>query len=388
MGVVLLQGVVMRYAWGRHDLIARLQSRVFPTDKPEAELWFGAHKNGSSPLDGAGDAETLSHLLADNPVRWLGRAVADTFAGQLPFLVKVLAVNEPLSLQLHPDADCVASLVAAGDPAQVLADRHPKPEMVVALGELHALAGFLRADEAADNVAALATYGAGAPWRDIHHTIVSDGVTAAVQSLIVADEATIAGLLEALHAALADGFSAPNIPAVTDLLHRYPTDRSVAIAVLMRLFVLSDGEALFIPPGVLHCYLSGAGVEVMASSDNVVRVGLTDKPCHPDVVSAQLATATLSPTVVAVVADGALMQYPAATEWFGLARCNAAGDSITWSQPARGPQIVLNVCGQATVITDDGQSVTLPAGMAVFVAAGQQVSVTGDADLFVARVGD
>ena len=388
MGVVLLQGVVMRYAWGRHELIARLQGRVFPTDEPEAELWFGAHKSGSSRLDGAGADGTLSHLLASNPTGWLGSAVADTFAGQLPFLVKVLAVNEPLSLQLHPDAACVAALVAAGDPEQVLADRHPKPEMVVALGELHALAGFLHADEAAEIVAGLATYGPDAPWQAVYEQIVTDGVMAAVQSLIGANDTTIAALLGALHTALADGFSAPNVPALTDLLRRYPSDRSVAIAVLMRLFVLADGDALYIPPGVLHCYLSGAGVEVMASSDNVVRVGLTHKPCHPEVVSAQLATATHSPEVVAVVANGALRQYPVETEWFGLARFNAGADSITLDRAARGPQILVNVCGQATVTANDGATVTLPAGMAVFVAAGQQVSVTGDADVFVARVGD
>jgi len=385
VSVVPLDGVVMRYAWGRNDLIARLQGRPSPSATPEAELWFGAHRNGASPVHGWADCDTLAKLIAADPSRWLGADCVARFGTQLPFLLKVLAVNEPLSLQLHPDEACVAQLVAAGDVDQVLADHHPKPEMIVAVGELQALCGLSAQETAIQAVSDIVTFSADTAWQWVLRQIETGGVLAAVTALITADERRIADLMQALHAACANGFDAP---AIRDLLGRYPIDRSVAIAVLLQHVVLADGEALFIPPGVLHCYLAGAGVEVMASSDNVFRVGLTAKPCHHAAVLAQLGCSVNQAVRVVAVKDAWQTSYPVDTAWFALSRMRVTPGGITPRTAPFGPQLFFTVLGHASVVDSNGVRYDVAAGTAVFVGAqAGPVTVHGDADLFQVTLG-
>src|SRR5262245_13495536 len=92
----------MPYAWGSRTAIAELQGRPTPSAQPEAELWMGAHPRGPSRLTRDGVETTLVELIAANGRRELGSDVAAAFGSRLPFLLKVLAAGEPLSLQAHP----------------------------------------------------------------------------------------------------------------------------------------------------------------------------------------------------------------------------------------------------------------------------------------------
>lgn len=385
---MLLDGVVMNYPWGRHDFIADLQRRRVPSVAPEAELWFGAHPNGASPVQGMDRCATLIDVLHTDPTGWLGSDVVATYGPHLPFLLKVLAVNEPLSLQLHPDAALVASLVADGNAEQILADHHPKPEMVVALGSLHALCGLRDAVDACaviDEIVALANDDA---WLTVRQHVNDDGVAAAVAELVTASDSHITALLAALHRACASTFSAAHASDIRDLLLRYPTDRSVAIAVLMQLVVLADGEALYIPAGVLHCYLRGAGIEVMASSDNVLRVGLTTKARHPKTVIRQLRASFQQATLVRGERDGNQCHYPVDTTWFALTRITVLPSQITRLSPKDGPQLLLVAGGDLTVREGCEGEFSLAQGAGLFVAAGTaDVSLYGQADVFVASLG-
>jgi len=388
VSVVLLDGVVMHYPWGRRDFIAKLQRRPVPSAEPEAELWFGAHQNGASPAYGLDGCATLADVIANDPHVWLGTEIVARYGEQLPFLLKVLAVNEPLSLQLHPDETLVAALAADGDPDGILADHHPKPEMVVAVGELHAMCGFLEAHEASQVVDEIIAVTGDDAWLWVQQQIESAGVAAAVAALIVADEAHVSALLGALGVACDKTFAAAHAPAIGELLARYPNDRSVAIAVLMRLVVLADGEALFIPPGVLHCYLAGAGVEVMASSDNVLRLGLTQKPCHPAIANRQLAATRQHATLVGGERDGNTCTYLVDTPWFALSRLTVTQQGVTMPTPTYGPQIALVIGGDVTVSEANGSEHTVRSGAGMFVAAGTRgVTLQGDADVFVATLG-
>ncbi|MEX2533028.1 MAG: mannose-6-phosphate isomerase, class I [Nitriliruptoraceae bacterium] len=388
MNVVLLDGVIMYYPWGRHDFIANLQRRLTPSEKPEAELWFGAHHKGPSSARGVDGCETLLDVIATDPKRWLGPDVVAQYGPQLPFLLKVLAVNEPLSLQLHPDEALVAALASDSDPDRILADHRPKPEMVVALGELRAMCGFLHSLGASRVIDEIVAVSGDDAWLWVRQQVESDGVASAVAALVMADDARVAALLGALRVACDRTAFAPHAAVICELLTRYPNDRSVAIVVLMQLVVLTDGEALFIPPGVLHCYLTGAGVEVMASSDNVLRVGLTQKPCHPAVVNRQLAAARQVATLVDGAPDGNMRAYRVDTAWFALNRCTVTHDGVMLPTPKRGPQIVLVAGGDVTVTQTNGDEHTLGSGAGLFVAAGtRDVTLHGEADVFVATLG-
>lgn len=388
MDIVLLDGVIMHYPWGRNDFLAKLQRRNVPSAAPEAELWFGAHPNGASRVTGIDGCDTLGDVIETDPQRWLGQDVVATYGPQLPFLLKVLAVNEPLSLQLHPDETLVAALAADGDKSGLLADHHPKPEMIVALGELQALCGLREREDACQLVDDVVALSGSKAWLWVKAQIETGGVDAAVAALITAEASQIDGLLAALNTAVHTAALADRGPAIADLLTRYPNDRSVAIAVLMKLVVLADGEALYIPPGVLHCYLSGAGVEVMASSDNVLRVGLTQKPRHLAVVNRQLAASRQTAVLVRAERDGSVWRYPADTGWFSLIRQHATATGVPLKAAKHGPQLLLAVRGDLTVRQADGRDVTVRQGGGVFVAAGVNgVTLHGDADVFVAGLG-
>lgn len=387
MGVVPIDGVVMRYAWGRNDLIASLQGRPVPSATPEAELWFGAHQHGASALRDAPIGETLAALIARDPNGMLGADTVRRFGPILPFLVKVLAVNEPLSLQLHPDEACVAALTQNGHHG-VLADRFPKPEMIVAVGELRAFCGFLSQTAAHNYLAELLHLAPSGTWRDVTSLVDTASVNAAAATVMRAEQATITALLDDLRAALAGGWEPPHAAPLADLLRRYPTDRAVAIAVLMRHVVLHDGDALFIPPGVLHCYLAGAGVEIMASSDNVFRVGLTAKPQHPELVAELVETLQVEPVLVTPERDGAHTRYPADTEWFAVRRLRVTPGGVDVPDVTNGPAVLLTLLGDVQIDDAAGNTAALPSGTAAFLPAGTTgVQLHGDADVFVAQLG-
>ena len=163
--MLLLSNRVRDYAWGPVDGFARLLGTT-PTGGPEAELWVGSHPAApSTVVAGAGslDGSTLDALIASDPVRWLGPELASKGYDALPFLLKVLAIGAPLSLQAHPSAEQAEAGYAredlAGlalhDPRRTYRDRGAKPEALVALCETWALCGFRPADEAAALVDAL-----------------------------------------------------------------------------------------------------------------------------------------------------------------------------------------------------------------------------------------
>src|SRR5580693_8931250 len=154
----LLEPVTQAYAWGSHTAIAELQGRPVPTAQPEAELWMGAHPSAPSgvTLPGGGHA-TLDAVIAADPVRELGQESVQRFGGRLPFLLKVLAAETALSIQVHPsrqqaEIGFVAENergFALGDKSRNYADDWPKPEILCALTTFEALAGMRDPHDAA-----------------------------------------------------------------------------------------------------------------------------------------------------------------------------------------------------------------------------------------------
>src|ERR1700730_5642103 len=153
----LLEPVTQPYAWGSHTVIAELQGRPAPTAKPEAELWMGAHPSAPSGVERAGARTTLDAALAADPAVELGPRSAARFGGRLPFLLKVLAAETALSIQVHPSrrqaeagflAENERGLAPAGQSRNYV-DDWPKPEILCALTPFEALAGMRSPQEAA-----------------------------------------------------------------------------------------------------------------------------------------------------------------------------------------------------------------------------------------------
>src|SRR6056297_1862193 len=99
----LLQNPVQHYAWGSYTAIPELLGWASPADKPCAELWMGAHPKASSRVIEDQQAIPLGEWIQTAPEKILGKRAAASFGAKLPFLFKVLAAEQPLSLQAHPD---------------------------------------------------------------------------------------------------------------------------------------------------------------------------------------------------------------------------------------------------------------------------------------------
>ena len=141
-----LEGIERAYPWGSRTAIPRLKGDQTPAPHPIAELWFGAHPASPSTVDG----EPLSELIAQQPSAWLGERIADRYQNRLPYLVKILAADEPLSLQAHPSKQQAedgwerenALGIPVGGAQRNYKDDNHKPEVLVALSEFEAMAGF------------------------------------------------------------------------------------------------------------------------------------------------------------------------------------------------------------------------------------------------------
>ncbi|MFL6116855.1 MAG: mannose-6-phosphate isomerase, class I, partial [Catenulispora sp.] len=159
MTVYPLTGTVRPYAWGSRTVIAALQGRPAPTEGPEAELWLGAHPGDPSTVTGPDGPASLADLIADDPKGQLGDQVVAEFGTRLPFLLKVLAAEKPLSLQAHPDEEYARQAFAKqeADPEapRNYTDAYHKPEVLVALTPFEALCGFRDPAVSADVLEAL-----------------------------------------------------------------------------------------------------------------------------------------------------------------------------------------------------------------------------------------
>src|ERR1700744_2893503 len=104
----LLRGAIRTYAWGSRTAIAEFTGRPVPAAHPEAELWLGANPGDPSWLEEPGGEGPLLQAVLDAPEGQLGPTARARFGDALPFLLKVLAAAEPLSLQAHPSAEQAA----------------------------------------------------------------------------------------------------------------------------------------------------------------------------------------------------------------------------------------------------------------------------------------
>jgi len=385
--IELVEAPIRPYAWGSRSAIAGLQGRPVPTSEPEAELWLGAHPGAPAVLTESGTP--LDRAVAADPEGLLGADVARRFDGRLPFLLKILAAEAPLSMQAHPDlaqaragfAAEEAAGVPLGAPNRTYADANHKPELLVAVGEepFDALCGFRAPAESAEALGALRVAALGEIVDALRMSDPATALHSAVSYLVELPESVVAAVVSA-------AADRPGYELVGELARRYPTDPGVVLALLLNRVHLAPGEAVWMPAGNLHAYLRGVGVEIMAASDNVLRGGLTPKHVNvPELLRVLryevLADPVLRPTAVAP----GVVTWPVPVDDFALHR--ATVDGVPVELPGDGPRIVLCLRGEATVDCG-GAAVRLRGCDAAFVRPGPKpLTVSGTADVFQASVG-
>ena len=391
----MLTNAIRDYAWGSTTHLAEFQERA-PSGEPEAELWIGAHDGDPSTLS---DGRKLDAVIADDPLAMLGEEVCGVFGQRLPFLMKVLAVEEPLSLQVHPSSDRARTGhadenhegVPLDSPQRSYKDPWHKPELLYALTHFEGMAGFRDVESSADLLRLLHL-----PWADDVADRLDAGPAVETLRSVVTESLALEGrtlerLLRDLAEAALDAEPTNNGEAArvcahtVDLVTTYPCDPGVLVALLLNHIVLAPGEAMFVNAGVVHTYISGVGLEIMASSDNVLRAGLTPK--HVD-VEELLSVTNFTPIPPprwdpAEHADDCVHLAPPVAE-FGL----TVGRTPLRCPPPSGPRILLALEGEVTVVTQDEQ-VHLSRGQSVYIRHDDgPFEVSGDGNVAVGAVPD
>lgn len=378
-----LEGRVQHYAWGSASAIPRFLGR--PEDgAPWAEVWYGAHPLSPSSVAGG---MSLDALIAADPRGALGDGVSRAFEDRLPYLLKVIAPERPLSLQVHPTREHAAESFAAENAAGLALDSaqrnyrddNHKPEMLVALTQFTAVCGFRTPRRAA---AILEGLGTGLTDR-LHSLLVRNptahGMRAAFRTLVSSSMRPSACAVEEVVAAcrsrLESGASpSPRIDRTVLLLaEHHPGDPGVVAALLLNPVTLQPGEAMFVPAGVLHAYLHGVGVEIMAASDNVLRAGLTPKRVDADEMLQCVSVAAAPPLRVAPERQNATsVAYYAPVDDFELSVTTLEDPPGMFGRrhvvPGGGPRVVLCLEGNVLLESGSGRHV-MAAGKAVFVPA-------------------
>lgn len=410
-----IEGVIRPYAWGSRTVLATMQGRRVPSMHPEAELWFGAHPADPArlhPVDGGDPAGDLLQLISEDPTGRLGADCDARFGGTLPYLVKVLAADEPLSLQAHPSKEQAIegferenrAGVPLDAPTRNYRDANHKPEVVIALSRFEALAGFREPAETVRLLTALAVPELAGYLGLLSGQPDALGLRALVTTWITLPRTALANLVPAVLDGCVrllgeSGFGTEfrgEAELALSLGERYPDDAGVLAALLLNRVVLEPGRALFLPAGNLHAYVSGSAVEVMANSDNVLRGGLTPK--HVDVPELlrvlDFEPRTPSEMEPEVSALGAELIYRTPMPEFQVSRILLDGTGLHRPEAieldARGPQLLVVTEG-AVSVRSAGGAVDVPTGSGVWMPAdGAGAVVTaraGEVEVFRTLVG-
>jgi mannose-6-phosphate isomerase len=396
-----LQNTVQPYAWGSRTEIAELLGQPSPSDHPQAELWMGAHSKAPSKVWYQGRWQGLNELIAEDPVALLGRWVVDRFGPQLPFLLKVLAVDKPLSVQAHPSKQMAvkgfarenAEGIAMSAPHRNYKDDQHKPECVCALTPFQALCGF-RPPE--DIVALLEPIWPGSRRAELDQVLKSRG-SADIQSIFVQlmsmEPKQRQDMLPELVASARKMMEKDNAYRwLVELNETFPSDVGILAPIMLHCVELQPGQALFLPAGRPHAYLKGTAIEIMANSDNVLRGGLTPK--HIDVEELLHVLEFEAPPlrVLEPKAAGAMEQvYPSFAEEFRLSLLDIVAEQAYSAGPTRhrSPEILFCIEGSANVNwTGSTKGMDIKKGESIFVpAAVGDYTIEGQARLYKAAVG-
>ncbi|QOR69758.1 mannose-6-phosphate isomerase, class I [Ruania alkalisoli] len=379
------------YPWGSTRVIPDFLGSA-PTSEPVAELWFGAHPSAPTPLPDGGD---LATLLASDPEHHLGADVIARFGPRLPYLLKLIAPQRPLSLQVHPNLEQAQAGYQREQDLEVPAERrnypdaNHKPELVYALTTFDAVCGFRAPRRVAELLDGLDASLARELATLLRSTPGAPGVHA-VFARVLSDTCgnEVSALARECRVRLESGRSpSPRADRLVGLLdEQHPGDPGAVAALLLNPVTLQPGEAMFVPAGCVHSYLHGFGVELMANSDNVLRAGLTAKRVDVDELLATVDCVAAPPIRIAAETDGdGTGVFYAPVDDFELSVAAVDRESGRTLR-GRGPRILLALEGSLTVETQAGAH-ALAQGEALFLSADETpVRLSGTGRLVQAGV--
>jgi len=397
--IALLKNTIQPYAWGSTTSISELLGVPNPGGQPQAELWMGAHPMAPSQVL-VGDAWIpLDVLIERDPEAILGPKVAAGFNRRLPFLFKVLAAAAPLSIQAHPDREQAREGFERENrqgmplhaPQRSYRDPNSKPECICAMTPFWAMCGFRPPGTILAGLGMLSPRALAVELADFAAQCDAAGLRRLFAALLRLDSGR---RRQAINEALLNAAQWTDDARVwiVSLARHYPDDIGVLSPALMNVIRLEPGQAVFLAAGVLHSYLEGTGIEIMANSDNVVRGGLTSKPVDILELMKLLNFDWQDIQTVrghSVTPAEKVYQTPArefSLSMIELRRAEAFQNSAT-----RTVEILLCIDGHARIITEapDQNVLELSKGASALVpASAPAYRITGPARIFKATVPD
>jgi mannose-6-phosphate isomerase len=396
--IFFLHNTIQTYRWGSHEFIPRLQGRPSPSPDPEAELWMGAHPNAPSYIISETEKLSLEKYIQQNPETILGKETARKFHNTLPFLFKVLAAEKPLSIQAHPDKTQAEQGYERenkeGIPLdarhRIYKDRNHKPEIICALTPFTALNGFMPYDKIINSLEQVKSASLKPFLSFLKQNRNESGLRYFFKQVMTCDPDRKNTIIEdIINVAETRKNDHPRNKWILSLNREYPGDIGIICMFLLHFITLIPGEAMFLPACQFHSYIHGAGIELMANSDNVLRGGLTPK--HIDIPEL-LKIIRFTPSEIRSIQPGTNNRhekiYTTPAEEFLLVSISLDRDTLYTSPEKRTVEILLCTGGKIVItIFPDGEPALMKKGTSVFIPASvDHYTLKGPGSIYKATV--
>ncbi|BCN26512.1 mannose-6-phosphate isomerase, class I [Vibrio alfacsensis] len=279
----LMNNAIQNYAWGSKTSVNQLFGIENPTGEPQAEVWMGAHCNGCSTVMLNGEETKLSTLINQDMSAILSEPIATRF-GELPYLFKILAAENALSIQVHPNKQQAEAGFAREEQSSIpltaanrnYKDPNHKPELVYALTQYKAMNGFRPISEIISFFSEMAIPELQGLVDDLIAEQTPTGLAHFFSGLLSleGEQKEMALTVLLAQARITD---LPLFNLILELEKQYPDDIGLFGPLLLNVITLEPGQAMYLDAETPHAYIHGTGLEIMANSDNVLRAGLTPK---------------------------------------------------------------------------------------------------------------
>jgi mannose-6-phosphate isomerase len=287
-----LQGIHRHYEWGGNAFIPQLMHVDNAIGKPFAEYWMGAHPSAPAMVETAEGLMALDQMIQENKVAFLGAKTAAQF-GALPYLFKILDVEKMLSIQVHPSKENAEKGFSkeqqAGVPIDATnrnyKDQNHKPEVMVALSDFWLLHGFMPAIALKERLSSLA------PLQILLPEFGQDDYAGLYSHFMRLDQTATDKILKPLLEIAVHEVAAGKVDKTHPhwwankyyggIVPSSNIDKGILSIYILNIVNVPKYQGVFQGAGLLHAYLEGQNIELMANSDNVLRGGLTPK--HIDI---------------------------------------------------------------------------------------------------------
>jgi mannose-6-phosphate isomerase len=395
--IFFLKNTIHEYKWGSKTVIQNLLNEEDRVDKYAAELWIGAHPKAPSLVSIDSEWIPLDKFIKQNQEDILGESIAHRFSGQLPFLFKIIAVEKPLSLQVHPNFRQAKKGFSRENrqgipvkaPERSYRDPSHKPELISPLTQFDALIGFRSIDEIENLKSLLCPLPGSNDCFDLERLGEPGQLKQIFKKIFCMNaEKQVRIIDNVVRKAESNKGQHPIFSYILRLHNEYPEDVCSLAPIFLNLVTLKPDQAMYVRSCEIHTYLHGAAVELMASSDNVIRAGLTGKHVNTDEF---LETANFTPGEPVIMnasrTDPCETMYPLIFEEFKLSVISIRKGVNYSAQRDRSVEIIICTEGEARIQKSNGESLRLRKGDSVIIpAAVSGYSIYGNCKMYKASV--